>query len=110
MKWLLAVMVSACVAQSPEALERELDSVARVASVMVDGDVCQRIVTKRALASILEVNPRDKWLAQRQLRRQSRAFHSDQEDAGAPRPARPIPRRRQFMDADFRPARAHSHC
>ena len=63
MKWLLAAMVSACAAQSPEALERELDSVARVASVMVDGDVCQRIVTKRALASILEVNPRDKWLA-----------------------------------------------
>ena len=52
MKWLLAVMVSACAAQSPEALERELDSVARVASVMVDGDVCQRIVTKRALASL----------------------------------------------------------
>jgi hypothetical protein len=41
----------------------ELDSVARVASVMVDGDICQRIVTKRAMASILEVNPRDRWLA-----------------------------------------------
>ena len=64
MRCLLAVLAAcACVAQTPEALERELDSVARVASVMVDGDVCQRIVTKRALASILEVNPGDKWLA-----------------------------------------------
>jgi hypothetical protein len=64
MKYLLAlVAASTCVAQSPETLERALDSAARVASVMVDGDVCQRIVTKRALASIVEVNPRDRWLA-----------------------------------------------
>lgn len=41
----------------------DLDTVARIASTMVDGDVCQRIVTKRALASIVEVNPKDKWLA-----------------------------------------------
>lgn len=50
-------------APEPSAMERELDSVARTATVMVDGDVCQRIVTKRALASILDTNPRDKWLA-----------------------------------------------
>src|SRR5215470_14776241 len=62
---LLAVMaVAACgAAQTPETIERELDSTARIASVMVDGDVCQRIVTKRALASILDTSARDKWLA-----------------------------------------------
>lgn len=60
---LIAMAMSLCAAQTPEAMERELDSAARVASVMIDGDVCQRIVTRRAMASILEVNPRDKWLA-----------------------------------------------
>jgi hypothetical protein len=30
---------------------------------MVDGDVCERIVTKRAMDSILNVNPRDRWAA-----------------------------------------------
>jgi hypothetical protein len=59
----ILVAAALCPAQSPDALERELDSVGRVASVMVDGDVCQRIVTKRALDSILAVNPRDPWVA-----------------------------------------------
>jgi hypothetical protein len=53
---LLSVLV--CSAQSPE----ELESVARVASVMVDGDVCERIVTKRAMAAMLDPKPREKWL------------------------------------------------
>ena len=64
MKPLLAVtMVAVCAGQSAQVLERELDATARVASVMLDGDVCERIVTKRALTSILDANPRDKWLA-----------------------------------------------
>ena len=50
-------------ANTPEAIQSQLDSTARVASVMVDGDVCARIVTKRALDSILDANPRDKWMA-----------------------------------------------
>ncbi len=59
---LLAAAISGA-AETPEAIERELDSTARVASVMVDGDVCARIVAKRALDSILDTNPRDKWMA-----------------------------------------------
>ena len=42
---------------------RELDNVARTGSVMVDGDVCQRIVTARALHSMLTKDPRDEWAA-----------------------------------------------
>ncbi|MCC6539190.1 MAG: hypothetical protein IT162_16685 [Bryobacterales bacterium] len=67
MRWRRAVIVwcaaAALRAQTPEKIERELDAVARVASTMVDGDVCARIVTARAMTSILDTNPRDKWLA-----------------------------------------------
>jgi len=35
------------IAQAPEsAVEKQLDDVARIATVMVDGDVCRRIVTR----------------------------------------------------------------
>ena len=44
-------------------LTRELDQIARVASVMVDGDVCERILTARAAESLLKEDPRDKWAA-----------------------------------------------
>ncbi len=43
-------------------LARDLDSVARVASVMVDGDVCRRIVTKRAIEYLTKTDPRDPWV------------------------------------------------
>lgn len=59
MRILLILAAAACFAQTAE----ELDSVARVATVMVDGDVCQRIVTRRAMAVMLDPKPRDKWLA-----------------------------------------------
>ncbi len=42
-------------------LERDLDDIGRVAAAMVDGDVCQRIVTARALQYISHPDPRDKW-------------------------------------------------
>jgi hypothetical protein len=45
-------------AQSPRA---ELESIARTATVMVDGDVCQRIVTPRALEYMLKNPSRDRW-------------------------------------------------
>ena len=41
----------------------QLDEVARVGSVMVDGDICQKIVTERALKYMFTVDPRDQWLA-----------------------------------------------
>ena len=44
-------------------MARELDEVARVATVMVDGDVCQRIVTPRALDYMFKNDPRDPWAA-----------------------------------------------
>jgi hypothetical protein len=63
-RWPVVLLATAlCAAQSPEPQERELDTIGRIATVMVDGDVCERIVTKRAMDSILAVNPRDPWMA-----------------------------------------------
>lgn len=42
---------------------RQLDEVARVATVMMDGDVAKRIVTERAMKNILKEDPRDRFLA-----------------------------------------------
>jgi hypothetical protein len=50
----------ACTKQS---VMRDLDEVARTASVMVDGDVCQQIMTKRALSFMFAANPKDPWAA-----------------------------------------------
>jgi len=43
--------------------QRDLQEIARVATVMVDGDVCQHIVTQRALQHMLRSDPRDEWQA-----------------------------------------------
>jgi hypothetical protein len=51
---------------SPEAwvaMQKELDDVARVGSVMVDGDVCQKIVTEQAKGFLFAADPRDRFLA-----------------------------------------------
>lgn len=48
---------------APPDLAAQLDEVARVGSVMVDGDVCQRIVTARAMTYMFKEDPRDRWLA-----------------------------------------------
>ncbi len=42
---------------------RELDEVGRIASVLMDGDVCRRILTPRALERIFLVDPKDPWVA-----------------------------------------------
>ena len=47
--------------QTRESMSRELEEVARVATVMVDGDVCQRIMTERALKKLFVIDPRDQW-------------------------------------------------
>jgi hypothetical protein len=44
-------------------MQKELDAVARVGSVMVDGDLCQRIVTPRAKQAMFATDPHDPWLA-----------------------------------------------
>lgn len=43
--------------------QRDLQEIARVATVMIDGDVCQHIVTQRALQHMLRSDPRDEWQA-----------------------------------------------
>jgi len=60
--WSIAIMTAAA-AQPAADVVQQLDEVGRVASVMVDGDVCRRIVTQKALASIAHVDPRDRWAA-----------------------------------------------
>ncbi len=50
-------------ARSRASVARDLDEVARIASVMIDGDRCGRIMTARALESIARVDPRDPWAA-----------------------------------------------
>ena len=47
----------------PTSMRQELESVARVASVMVDGDVCQKIVTPLAKEYMFKVDPRNQWQA-----------------------------------------------
>ena len=47
--------------RTKEALARDLEEVARVASVMIDGDVCERIMTPRALQKMFAVDPNDRW-------------------------------------------------
>jgi len=47
---------------SPE-MQSELDAVARIGSVMVDGDTCQTIVTRRAKELLFASDPRDEFLA-----------------------------------------------
>lgn len=57
---LLAPMLSAAAAD-PAQMTRDLEEVGRIASVMVDGDVCDRIVTPRAVEKMLKEDPRDRW-------------------------------------------------
>lgn len=67
MKLTLLIVIaglSACRPALPattEDLAHDLDRIAQVATVMVNGDVCQRIVTERALAFMLHNSSRDKW-------------------------------------------------
>ncbi|HVN81249.1 MAG TPA: hypothetical protein VMW38_19830 [Terriglobia bacterium] len=46
-----------------QSLARDLEQIARVASIMVDGDVCQRIMTDRALKKMFVIDPKDPWAA-----------------------------------------------
>ena len=44
-----------------QSMEKELQEIARVATAMVDGDVCQRIMTGRALKKMFVLDPKDPW-------------------------------------------------
>lgn len=52
-----------CAQDSTAAMRQELDNVARVGSVMVDGDVCQKIVTPLAKDYMFKVDPQNPWQA-----------------------------------------------
>jgi hypothetical protein len=43
--------------------QQDLQEIARVATIMIDGDVCQHIVTQRALQHMLHPDPRDEFQA-----------------------------------------------
>ena len=60
---LLAIALLGPLAGADREPGRELDEVARIASVMVDGDVCRRIVTPRALEYMFKNDPHDQWVA-----------------------------------------------
>lgn len=59
---LLLVMAPGALPQQRE-IAQQLEEVARASTVMLDGDVCQRIVTKRALGFMFSTDPKDKFLA-----------------------------------------------
>jgi len=48
---------------SRERLRHDLDEVARAATIMVDGDLCQKIMTARASARMTVVDPKNRWAA-----------------------------------------------
>jgi hypothetical protein len=63
MKALLPLLFASAAAAQEESFTRALDEAARVASVFVDGDVCERIVTPRAREYMFRNDPKDKWAA-----------------------------------------------
>ena len=62
-------------------MAHELDEVARAATVMVDGDACERIVTPRALDYMFKKDPRDQWVDGDNYEVNDQAFHHREEDS-----------------------------
>ncbi len=60
---ILLLLAAGVLAAQSEGLEKELDRVARTATVMVDGDLCQRIQTKRSVEFTFKRDPRDPYIA-----------------------------------------------
>jgi hypothetical protein len=58
---LFLMIVLPAVATDVSTLERDLNEIARVATAMVDGDVCEHIVTDRALRYMSHPDPRDQY-------------------------------------------------
>ncbi len=56
-------VVTSTLSAAPDDFVRQLEEAARVASIMIDGDLCQKIVTPRAMEFMFQTQPRDKWLA-----------------------------------------------
>lgn len=62
MRYALWLALTAALA-AEDRFTQQLEETARVASVMVDGDVCRRIVTARAMEYMLRTDPKDRFLA-----------------------------------------------
>lgn len=58
-----SLMFAVAAAAQQDRFANELDNAARAASVFVDGDLCERIVTPRALDYMFRNDPKDKWAA-----------------------------------------------
>jgi hypothetical protein len=64
MKRVLPILfLLAIAAPAQQTFEKKLDEVARIASIMVDGDECKRVVTKQSVHEMFHPDPRDKWSA-----------------------------------------------
>jgi hypothetical protein len=70
--WLPAIFLSFALApaqdseptpQTKEDVARDLDEVARISTMMVDGDLCGKIMTRRSLEEMFVVDPKDPWTA-----------------------------------------------
>jgi len=68
--WLPLIFLSPALAQdsvrTPQAkadVARDLNEVARIATTMVDGDLCGKIMTRRSLEKMFVVDPKDPWTA-----------------------------------------------
>lgn len=59
---LIALLAAAGALAEDDRFTRELDEAARVASVMVDGDVCRNVVTARAMEYMFRNDPKDRFL------------------------------------------------
>ena len=59
---LFVLLAAAAAAGQTNAAPDNLDEVARIATVMVDGDVCRRIPTARSREYLLKKDPRDPWV------------------------------------------------
>jgi hypothetical protein len=60
---LLACLAVSSALAADDRFTGELEDAARVASVMVDGDTCRKIVTARAMDYLLRTDPNDRFLA-----------------------------------------------
>jgi hypothetical protein len=48
-------------ARDQQTLAKDLEEIGRVATILVDGDICQRIMTDRALKKMFVIDPKDPW-------------------------------------------------
>jgi hypothetical protein len=59
----LLILAAGVACAAEDRFAAELEDAARVASVMVDGDQCRRIVTPRAMEYMFRKDPRDRFVA-----------------------------------------------